>query len=115
MAGIGWQAQLERASNEDAVAVICNEFLSTWTPEEFSSLPSSCRPCDVIEVEAIAPYAIRLIAALDLGTRSTAPLLYKMATFFTKAALRLVDVMEVDSRSLKRGRNSSSGSSSAEG
>ena len=115
MAGIGWQAQLDKASNEDAIAAICNDFLSTWTLEEFSELPSTCRPCHVIEVDAIAPYAIKLISALDVGTRATAPSLYKMATFFTKAALRLFDVMEVDSRRLTRGRNSSPGSSSAEG
>ena len=115
MAGIGWQAQLDKASNEDDVAAICNEFLSTWTPEEFSELPSTCQPGPVIEVDAIAPYAIRLISALDVGTRATSPSLYKMATFFTKAALRLFDVMEVDSSRPVRGRNSSSGSSSAEG
>lgn len=115
MAGIGWQAQLDGASNEDDIAAVCDEFLKTWTADELSELPPSCQPVDSIKVEAIAPYAIKLIAALDVGNRSTAPMLYKMVTFFTKAALRLVDVMEVGGRRSPRKRDSNSGSSSAEG
>lgn len=114
MAVAGWQAQLDMASNEYAVAAVCNRFLSTWTAEELSEIPLSCRPDDVIEAEVIAPYAIRLIAAVGVGNRMSAPMLYRMSTFFTKAALRLADVMDVGARRLAHARDSSSGSS-AEG
>ena len=96
MAGIGWQSELDVASNEDEVAAVCNEFVATWTADELSELPSLCRISGVIGVEAIAPYAMKLIAVLGARDRAAAPQLHKMATFFTKAALRLVDVMEAN-------------------
>jgi hypothetical protein len=110
MAGIGWQAELDLASNEDEIAAVCNEFLNTWTADELSELPSSCRLADGIDGEAIGPYAIRLIAALGTGDRASAPMLHKMATFFTKAALRLVDVMEAAARASPHALASNSGS-----
>ena len=111
MASAGWQAQLDMASNEYAVAAVCNRFLGTWTADELSEIPPGCRPDDVIEAEAIAAYAIKLIAAVGVGDRMSAPTLYKMSTFFTKAALRLADVMDAGIPRLAPARDSSSSSS----
>ena len=96
MADIGWQTELDMASNEDEIAAVCNAFVATWSADELSELPSLCRISGAIKVEAIAPYAMKLIAVLGVRDRATVPKLHKMATFFTKAALRLVDVMEAN-------------------
>jgi hypothetical protein len=110
-----WDTQLSRAVNEDEVAAVCNRFLREWTAAEISEIPLACRPRDPIECEHIAPYALMLIGALGVGNRATDPMLYRMSAFFTKAALRLHEVMAVGRSMLPGRRSSSSGSSSAEG
>ena len=115
MTSSAWQTLLDHARNEDEVAAICNQFVSTWTAEELAQLPPGYRPDDAIEFESIAPYALKLIAGVGVGDRSTAPLLYRMSTFFTKAALRLAEVMAVEARRSSNARSSGSGSSTSEG
>jgi hypothetical protein len=93
MSATGWQDRLKEASTQEGVVIVCNEYLGLWKPEELAELPATCWPNDVIGLEDVSPYALKLIAAVGVGDRSTAPMLYKMSTFFTKAALRLAEIM----------------------
>ena len=95
MADIGWDARLDESTYEDDVADVCNLFMRSWNVEQLAELPPLYRPGDVIEAGAIIPYAIRLIAAVGVGNRATDPVLYRMSTFFTKAALRIAELRGV--------------------
>ena len=89
MSAIGWQGRLNEASTTDEVAVVCREFLASMTPVALAELPASCTPKERIEVQDVSPYALSLIRQLGIGSRSSAPALHEVTTFFTKAALRL--------------------------
>jgi len=39
-----WHFALSRARTHEALLCLCNEFLSSWTAEEWSNLPPDCRP-----------------------------------------------------------------------
>ena len=92
MQKIDWQELLNEATDTERVASICNEFLRTWSAADIARIPASCHPPTTITVDQVGPYAIKLIAEIGVGNRSTAPLLYAMSTFFTKAALRLAEL-----------------------
>lgn len=83
---------LNEACDADSVAAVCDQFLGTWTDAELAGIPQTCQPPAVVEPDEIAPYAIRLIAEVGVGNRTTKPLLYAMSTFFTKAALRVAEM-----------------------
>ncbi|HUP30327.1 MAG TPA: hypothetical protein VM122_09160 [Usitatibacter sp.] len=89
-----WQALLNEASDTGDVATICDQFLDTWSEAELAGIPATCLPPDVVQPDLIGPYAIQLIAEIGVGNRTTAPLLYAMSTFFTKAALRVAELEE---------------------
>ena len=40
---IEWHFALSRARTHEALLRLCNEFLASWTPEEWSHLPEDCR------------------------------------------------------------------------
>jgi hypothetical protein len=88
----GWQSRLDEASTKDDVVGVCKEFLALWTAEELAQLPASCQPKAAIAAEEVNYYALTLIRQSDIGDRSSAPLLHRMSTFFTKAALRLAQI-----------------------
>ena len=94
MSAIGWQGRLNDASTEEAIALVCRRYLDLWTPEQLAELPGSCRPRAELDSGDVEPYAVRLIRQLGVGDRATAPLLYTLTTFFTKAALRMVQLRE---------------------
>jgi hypothetical protein len=89
MSAIGWQQRLEQASCEEDVVDVCRDFLAPWTPEEIAQLPASCRPGDHFASGDVTRYALKLIGVLGIGNRATAPMLHRMSTFFTRAALRV--------------------------
>jgi hypothetical protein len=92
MSTIGWQGRLNEASSQEDVVFVCRQFLGLWTPQEIAELPEVCRPKDRLDVDDVNPYAIMLIWHLGIGDRATAPMLHRMSTFFTRAALRLAEI-----------------------
>lgn len=90
-----WQVRLDSVADADGVAAVCDEFVGTWTEAELAGIPPKCRPPHPLEAADIGPYAIRLIAEIGVGNRTTTPLLYAMSTFFTKAALRIAEIKAV--------------------
>ena len=88
----GWQGHLNEAATQLDVVNVCNQFLTMWSAADLAELPEACRPKDVIALEDVSPYAVKLV--LELGDRddTTARMMHRMSTFFTKAALRLVEI-----------------------
>jgi hypothetical protein len=41
---VEWHFALSRARTHEALLRLCNEFLASWTAEEWSHLPPDCRP-----------------------------------------------------------------------
>ena len=89
-----WHSNLSEASTERDVIAVCNRFVTGWTFTELGQLPAICQPKSVIGSEDVSPYALKLIAYLGNGNAATAPMLHRMSTFFTKAALRLLQITE---------------------
>lgn len=87
-----WQVLLDEACDAKSVATVCDQFLGTWSDAERAGIPGTCQPPAVVEPDEIARYAIRLIAEVGVGNRTTKPMLYAMSTFFTKAALRVAEM-----------------------
>jgi hypothetical protein len=87
-----WYRNLDDASTVKDVVAVCNQFVTAWTFAELGQLPAACWPKSAIEAEDVGAYALRLITQLDNGDAATAPRLHRMSTFFTKAALRLLEV-----------------------
>lgn len=92
-----WHGYLKEAATEKDVVAVCNRFLTLWTFEELGRLPAACQPKTVVEVEDVAPYALKLLVPLGKGDATTAPMLHRMSTFFTKAALRLTQISAAQS------------------
>jgi hypothetical protein len=92
MSATGWQGRLNAASNEEDVVTVCRDFLGLWTPEEIAQLPATCWPRRDLDWHDVNPFAMKLIQHIDIGDRISAPMLHKLSTFFTKAALRLAQI-----------------------
>jgi hypothetical protein len=99
MPGIGWEGHLNEASSQEDVVAVCNQFLTIWAPDELAELlAAGCYPKDVIKLEDVGQYAAKLTAKPGADDPMTAPMLYRMTSFFTKAALRLVEIAASQSR-----------------
>jgi hypothetical protein len=92
MPAIGWQKRLDEASTLEEVVDVCRDFLVLWKPAELAELGVDFRPAQHLEVGDVSPYALKLLMKMGVGDRATAPMLHRMSTFFTKAALRLADI-----------------------
>jgi hypothetical protein len=93
MSPTGWQERLDHAATADAVVLIANEFLSLWTAEEDESIPADCRLARISEPRQVSTHAFKLAHRLS-GTCLTEPAMYRISTFFTKAALRIYTLIE---------------------
>jgi hypothetical protein len=89
---LGWRSRLELASTEMGVLGVCNDFVGLWSASELEQIPPACRPGTLKVPDEIYPLALALIQHLGVGNRATHPLLHRMSSFFTTAALRLAQV-----------------------
>jgi hypothetical protein len=92
MTAIGWQGRLNEAVSTEDVGAVVTDYLATWNSAALAELPISCKPDELLAVSDISPFALKLIRQLGIGNRASAPLLYELTTFFTKAALRLAQI-----------------------
>jgi hypothetical protein len=93
MTPTGWQERLDHAATADAVVLVVNEFLSLWTSEEDDGIPAECRLAHISEARQVSTHAFKLAHRLT-GTCLTEPAMYRISTFFTKAALRIYTLIE---------------------
>jgi hypothetical protein len=88
-----WQHRLEEAATAEAVLHVVNDFLAPWTPEEIAQLPADCRPGVFEDTEQVNLYALKLARRHTIGIGEVS-VMHRMATFFTKAALRAFQINE---------------------
>lgn len=93
MTSTGWQQRLEWASTTGEVLQVVNDFLSLWTTEETSRIPEECRLVRVDTPMQVTAHAYKL-AHRHMATELGDPLTHRMASFFTKAALRMMQIEE---------------------
>lgn len=93
MTPIGWQGRLNEALTQDAVLAAAQDFVAVLSPAERGQLPEECRPGNLESAHQVTVFALMLAHRHD-GDAKTAPALHKLATFFTKAALRIYQINE---------------------
>ena len=87
-----WQERLVLAENDEDVLALCREFIAACTPHELAQLAAECKPAPCRNVAEIHSYALTLIRHAAIGGRFSAPTVHRLSTFFTRAALRLMEL-----------------------
>jgi hypothetical protein len=90
----GWQRRLSEASSPEDVVGIANEFLAQWSQEELAQLPVDCAPAAMVDAGQLTDYALKLAHRHTIGSGDLSAM-HRMATFFTKAALRVYKIDEI--------------------
>ena len=94
MFSIAWQRRLDDAATKEEIVAIANDFLMQWSEEELAQLPDDCQPRPMENADQVNAYALKL-AHRDTVVPGYASALHRMATFFTKAALRAFQIDEM--------------------
>ena len=90
---IGWQARLTESATPAMVVAVAQDFLAALGAPELEEMPADCRPGPIDNPQHVMVYALRLAHRHD-GDAKSAPALHRVATFFTRAALRLYQIAE---------------------
>jgi hypothetical protein len=93
MTTIGWQGRLNEAPTREAVVGVVGEFISILADTEIGELPADCRPGPMDDAQQVTVFAL-MLAHRHNGDPKAAPALHRLATFFTKAALRIYQIGE---------------------
>lgn len=88
---VGWQGRLNEASTAHEVAAVAREFVAQLGTDELRELPEGCQPGAIANARNVVCYALKL-AHRHVGDARSAPVLHRISTFFTKAALRIVQI-----------------------
>ncbi len=88
-----WQHRLDAASTEADVVELANEFLATLTPGDIARLPEEARPRPIATADDVTRYAFLLFRHHDADDDGAARLIYRIARFFSGAAIRVSQVM----------------------
>ncbi len=83
-----WQERLDHADSEAEVVAVVRDYLAPLDARHLAAIPAPCRPGPVASARDVTRHALKL-AHVHNGDRRSAPELHDMATFFTKAALRI--------------------------
>jgi hypothetical protein len=87
-----WGARLTSCRARGEVMDLVNEFVETRPSEIWARLPDSCRPGPMRVSEDVSGYAVALLAK-EFGLEGEAAAdLYDLASFFTAASHRLVEL-----------------------
>jgi hypothetical protein len=92
-AWLSWQGRLEGASTEAEVVAAAKEFTAQFSPQEIQRLPKEFRPGKFFEANDVTSYAFALVRQECDDRSSAAPLICKLAAFFSNASTRLSQIM----------------------
>lgn len=95
-----WEWRLEEACTPEAVVEVTRDFLALWSPEEIARLPEECRPAKLVDANDVTEYAFILVRRSCADDRMSDRELLRMATFFTRASLRLSQIQASADRAL---------------
>src|SRR5688572_18810257 len=90
----GWQTRLKEALSTKDVVGIARDFLALRTSQELALLPEECRPGEMRDEEDVTRYALKLASSNPEPDAIEASVLHRVGTFFTRAALRIVQIRE---------------------
>jgi hypothetical protein len=93
MTTIGWQGRLNEAPTREAVVGVVQDFVSILATNGIDELPEDCRPGPMHTPQHVTVFAL-MLAHRHNGDPKAAPALHRVATFFTKAALRIYQISE---------------------
>lgn len=104
-----WQHRLDQADTKEGVVAVVNDFLALWSIEDLGQLPTGFEPGTFNNSEQVKSYALKLARrhTIGVGEMST---MHRMATFFTKAALRIFKINEDFSEDAERRESGRGGS-----
>jgi hypothetical protein len=88
-----WQGLLATCATEAEVVAVARDFLATISPCEAARLPETLRPRRMLDANDITTYAFDLVrgdAGDDGGTQRA---LHRLAHFFSRASIRLAEIM----------------------
>ena len=91
-----WQDLLDNASSVHDVVEVARDFLASWDRYEIAALPEQCRPGKIFDANDVNAYAFLLVRNDCDG--EAAPLVQKMAAFFSNASARLTAILGAQSR-----------------
>lgn len=97
-ASLSWQGRLDGASTECEVIAATKEFVAQFSPQEIQGLPKEFRPGKFFEANDVTSYAFALVQQ-ECGDHGAAPLIRKLAAFFSNASIRLSHIMARDNGS----------------
>lgn len=89
----GWQHQLDAACTEAEVVALANRFLESLAARDVARLPGECRPRIMRQADDITHYAFVLVRHHGRDDDETGRLIYRIARFFSSAAIRVSQVM----------------------
>ncbi len=90
---VGWQGRLNEVATAREVAAVTREFLARLDAHEVAQLPEGLRPSAIGNARNVVYYALKLAHAYS-GDAKSQPVLHRVSSFLTKAALRIVQIDE---------------------
>ena len=90
---MSWQDQLDRAKSEADVVAIVREFMATVSPWEAARLPEPLRPRKITDASDVTQYAFDLVRGDILDNEGTQRVLHRLAHLFSRASLRLSQIL----------------------
>src|SRR5947207_11854580 len=90
---VSWQDRLDDATNVHDVIEVARDFLATWDRYEIAALPEACRPGKIFDANDVNAYALQLLRHDCAENSEAAPLVKKMASFFSNASVRLSAIL----------------------
>jgi len=95
---MSWQFQLDQAATEADVVAVVREFMATVSPWEVARLPESLRPRKIVDASDITLYAFDLVRGDVMDNEGTQRVLHRLAHIFSRAALRLSEILSRERR-----------------
>jgi hypothetical protein len=95
------------------VTAIARNFVSQLASEDIQGLPQACRPGPLATAEDVTAYAFRIVKNRGEGSSVTAPLIFRLASFFSSASIRLSQADLAPTRKARVERRNGSGRRSA--
>ena len=93
MGAASWEELLATASTPAQVIVLARDFLATLDQKEFARLPERIRPGKLVDTNDVMAYAYELVRQQHdqhpYSDRAVLNLTNKLASFFSKAAVRV--------------------------
>jgi hypothetical protein len=90
---VGWEEKVDLADNESEVIQVARDYMAKLEPWEIAHLPVSCQPRKLMNANDVSEYAFDLMC-YERDNELTGPLLQRLSCFYSRAAIRLSQLMQ---------------------